>query len=305
MTGDRASPRPPVCVQDQDDGGVQAAAGRLALLYFALTFLISWTGVLMVVGVGHGTIPVTPEQYAPLLPYLGVAMLAGPVIAGPLLIGLVDGRAGLRELRSRLLRWRVDLRWYAVALFTAPLVVTTTLLALSLISAEFLPELFTTDAKAALVLVGIAVGLAAGLEELGWTGFAVPRLRLRHDVLTVGLIVGILWAAWHVPVTLAGSASPSGSLPLAMWLPPMVFYAAVLPAFRVLMVWVYDRTGSLLVAILMHASLTASTVVILLPQSTGASVIAYYLALTALLWALVGVVTATNRHQLRQPSSMQ
>ena len=258
----------------------------------------------MVVGIGHGSIPATPEQLDPLLPYAGLAMLAGPVIAGPLLIGLVEGRAGLREFRSRLLRWRVDLRWYAIALFTAPLIVTVSLLALSLVSADFLPELFTTDAKAALLLAGIAVGLAFGLEELGWTGFAVPRLRLRHDVLMVGLIVGVLWAAWHVPVTLAGSGSPSGSLSLAIWLPPMFFYAAVLPGFRVLMVWVYDRTDSLLVAILMHASLTGSTVVIFSPQATGTSLIAYYLVLATGLWVVVGVVTVVNRSQHRQPSSI-
>ena len=283
--------------------GVQTAAGRLALTYFALTFLISWAGALMVVGIGHGSIPATPEQLDPLLPYAGLAMLAGPVVAGPLLIGLVEGRAGLREFRSRLLRWRVDLRWYAVALFTAPLIVTVSLLALSLVSADFVPELFTTDAKAALLLAGIAVGLAFGLEELGWTGFAVPRLRLRHDVLMVGLIVGVLWAAWHVPVTLAGSGSPSGWLSLAIWLPPMFFYTAVLPGFRVLMVWVYDRTDSLFVAILMHASLTSSTVVILSPQATGTPLIAYYLVLATGLWAVVAAVTAANRSQNPQPSS--
>jgi hypothetical protein len=71
-------------------------------------------------------------------------------------------------------RWRVDVRCYAVALFTAPLIVLVTLLAL--VSADFLPELFGADAKAALLLAGIAVGLVAGLEELGWAGFAVPVL---------------------------------------------------------------------------------------------------------------------------------
>ena len=297
-----AAPDPQVRPRGRGGRGGHAAAGRPALTYFALTFFISWAGALMVVGIGHGSFPVTPEQLYPLLPYLGVAMLAGPVIAGPLVMGLVEGRAGLREFGSRLLRWRVGVRWYVVALLAAPLVVTATLLALSLISADFLPELFTTDAKAALLFAGIAAGLAFGLEELGWTGFAVPRLRLRYDVLTVGLIVGVLWGAWHVPVTLAGSGSPSGSLSPAIWLPPMFFYAVVLPGFRVLMVWVYDRTDSLLVAILMHASLTASTVVILTPQATGASLIAYYLALATGLWALVGVVAAVNRS--RQPSSM-
>jgi uncharacterized protein len=62
----------------------------------------------------------------------------------------------------------VDVRWYAVALFTAPLIVLVTLLALALVSADFLPELFGADAKAALLLAGIAVGLVAGLE--GWVG---------------------------------------------------------------------------------------------------------------------------------------
>ena len=269
------------------------------LSYFVATFLISWGGVLVVVGIGLGRIPVTPEQLDPLLPYLGLAMLAGPVVTGPLLLGLIDGRAGLRELRSQLLRWRVGARWYAVALLTAPLMVTVTLLALSLVSAEFRPELFAADAKVALLLVGIAVGLGAGLEELGWNGFAVPRLRRRYSVLMVGLIVGVLWATWHVPVTLAGCGTPSGSLSVALWLPPMVFYAGTLPAFRVLMVWTYDRTGSLLVAILMHASLTG-TVVVLAPQATGTSLFAYYIALATGLWLIGGLIHVANRRHVSQ-----
>ena len=150
----------------------------------------------------------------------------------------------------------------------------------------------------ALLLAGVAVGLVAGLEELGWTGFAAPRLTRRYGILTVGLVVGVLWAAWHVPVTVAGSGSPAGGLSLAVLLPPMVFYATVLPAFRVLMVWVYDRTESLLLAVVMHATLTATTVVILAPQATGApALIAYYLLLAGGLWALVVVVTVVIRRQ--------
>lgn len=61
------------------------------------------------------------------------------------------------------------------------------LFALSLTSPEFLPRIFTTDAKAALLLMGIAVGLGAGIfEELGWTEFAIPRMRLRYSVLIQG-----------------------------------------------------------------------------------------------------------------------
>ena len=114
-----------------------------------------------------------------------LAMFAGPSVAGILLTGLLYGKEGFRDLLTRMARWRVGARWYALALLTAPLLFMAVLLALSLSSPEFLPRIFTTDEKATLVLMGIAVGLGAGIfEELGWTGFAVPTLlRLRYGVL--------------------------------------------------------------------------------------------------------------------------
>jgi hypothetical protein len=91
-------------------------------------------------------------------------------------------------------------------------------------------------------------GLLAGFfEELGWTGFAIPRLRLRFAT-------GLLWGAWHFPLFREGDGF-SGMPPLALL---VVQLFAWLPAYRVLMVWVYERTGSLLVAMLMQANLSAS-----------------------------------------------
>lgn len=98
------------------------------LTYFALTFAISWGGVL--IAVGPGGIPATPEQVDTQSPFVYLAMLAGPSIAGIVLTGLVSGRAGFRELLSRLFKWRVGARWYAVALLATPLVTMATLFAL-------------------------------------------------------------------------------------------------------------------------------------------------------------------------------
>jgi hypothetical protein len=78
------------------------------LIYFAVAFAISWGGVFL--AVGPSGFPGTPEQFATLLPLVVLAMLAGPSVAGLLSTGLVHGRAGLRDLRSRLLRWRVCVR---------------------------------------------------------------------------------------------------------------------------------------------------------------------------------------------------
>jgi len=263
------------------------------LTYFALTFAISW-GVILIV-VGPGGIPITTDQVV----VLGMATLLGPSVAGILLTGLASGRAGFRELLSRLLRWRVGARWYAVALLTAPLSTVAVLLALSLLSPEFLPAIFTSDDKATLLLTGIVAGLMVGFfEELGWTGFAVPRLRQHHGVLTTGLIVGLLWGAWHF-ILFWESDSFSGALPLALLLVRLFSW---LPAYRVLMVWVYDRTESLLVAMLMHVCLVASTVIVE-PPLTGGALLTYILVRAAVLWVVVAAVAVANRGQLERGSS--
>jgi uncharacterized protein len=272
--------------------------------YFALVFAISWGGVLTVVGVGPGGFPGTKEQSEMLFPFVYLAMLVGPSVTGIVLTGLLYGRSGLRELLSRLLKWRVGARWQAVAILTAPLLYIAVLLVLALASPVFLPSIFVSDEKPTLLLFGIAVGLGAGFfEELGWTGFAVPTLlRLRHGVLGTGLIVGVLWGAWHFLTTFWGSGTASGALSLAIFVPGVLFAVGILPAYRVLMVWVYDRTnGSLLVAMLMHASLTAS-MLILGPLATGAALATYILVLAAALWVVVGAVAvAQGGHLSRQP----
>jgi uncharacterized protein len=194
-----------------------------------------------------------------------------------------------------LFRWRVSGRWYAVALLTAPLVVAPVLLVLSLFSSDYRPELLSTDDVVALLGLGLAGGFMGGfLEELGWTGLAVPALKTRHGILSTALIVSAMWALWHVPVTLLSSISAAGTVSWSDLLPPMFFYVAVLPAFRVLMVWVYDRTKSLLVAILMHASLAATTFFILLPPAMGLSLVTYYVVLAVGMWVAAGAVVVAE-----------
>jgi membrane protease YdiL (CAAX protease family) len=205
----------------------------------------------------------------------------------------------------RLIRWRVGARWYAVALLTAPLSMTAILSSLSLLSPEFLPPIVGTTDKSSLLLLAIGTVLGGGLlEELGWTGFAIPRLKRRHSVLATGLIVGVLWGIWHLPMNYWYSGAISGGLSRSVFVPLYFFIGvAQLAAYRVLMVWVYDRTESLLVATLMHGSLIASTVMpILVPPTAGVAFLTWFLASAAVLWLMVGVIVAANPGQLsRQP----
>jgi membrane protease YdiL (CAAX protease family) len=173
------------------------------LTFFILVFALQG-GLYLIAFLGTGFLgtgteePTSPADLGPLV-YL--SLLAGPLciaLASILVIALAFGRAGLRDLRSRLFRWRVGVRWYAVALLTAPLLQTAILFAFSLTSQAFLPDIITAEDKASLLVGGLVAGLVAGFfEEIGWTGFATAELRKRHGVLATGLIVGLLWGVWH------------------------------------------------------------------------------------------------------------
>jgi len=264
------------------------------LTYYALTFVISWGGIFIVVG--PGGIPGTLEEFGRLLPVVLLALLSGPSVAGLLLTALVHGQMGLIELFSRLLNWRVGVCWYAVALLTAPLVMMTIPLALSLRFHEFIPRIFITNDKASLIVTGIVAGLMGGfLEELGWTGFAIPRLMVRYGVLTTGFIVGFLWGAWHILMNFWTSGNSSGALDPALFLHSFIFSMGILPAYRVLMVLVYNRTASLLVAMFMHLSLIIGNVLFVPVEIAGTSGVIWSLVITAALWIVVAAVVSGQK----------
>jgi CAAX protease family protein len=185
--------------------------------------------------------------------------------------------------------------WYAVALLTAPLLMTAILGALSLTSTAFLPTIITADDKASLLVGGLVVGLLVPFfEEIGWTGFATPELRKRHGVLATGLIVGLLWGVWHVPFY---AATDNGPVPPALNVAAILFFW-LLP-YRVLMVWVYDHAQSVLMAMLMH--LSNNIYVFVLPGSpafVGIPALIFNLVFGATLWVLVAAVAAANRRKL-------
>jgi len=264
-------------------------------VFFTLAFVISWSCVLAVIG-GPGRVLVPNEEALVLVPQAILAMLAGPCAAGVLVAALVFGREGLQDMFSRLRIWRVGPGWYALALLTAPVVATSILLVLLQFSPQYLPAAASAENRASFVMSGLTAGLVVGLfEEIGWTGFALPVLRRRFGVLRSGLILGFLWGAWHYILALWGSGTAEGALVWGRFLPEMLFYVAVLPVYRVLMAWLYENSGSLLLAVLMHAVLTGLVPNILMPPDiTSAGLAAWYLLFTAALWLIAGAAVWAN-----------
>ncbi len=246
--------------------------------YFGLVYLISYGGFCLVVGpkLLAGKAMQATDAFV-----LFPVIVVGVCLVGIALTGITDGRNGLRDLLSRISRWRVDARWYAALLIPPGLILVVLLSLRSLVSPVFAPNLF---------LLGIVFGLFPGFfEEVGWTGFAFPRMRARHSALGAALLLGVLWGLWHAPVVdYLGAAAPHG----VDWLPFFLAFIAILTAIRVLIAWVYSNTHSLLLAQLMHASSTGFLVILGPAHVSPAQEALWYAVYAAVLWMVVALVIA-------------
>lgn len=248
------------------------------LAYFAGAYGVSWGGILIVLGAtGFDLVELRSLDTG----LIFVLMLLGPSTSGLSLTAWLEGRSGLHRLGSGLTRWRVGGLWYAVALLTMPALLFAVLWPLS----AFVDPAFAPRFQWPLFAIGLVAG---SFEELGWTGFATPRLLARQRLFMAGLSLGLLWALWHVLVDFRQNFDTVG---VAWLLEVAIFYVAALTAYRLLMTWVYANTQSLLVAVLMHASYTG-WLFVLYPATSFEQGLVWQTAFAVALWIVVTVVLA-------------
>jgi uncharacterized protein len=206
---------------------------------------------------GAGLLPIKIPQAAS--GYLNAAaILAGPTLAAFIMTATIEGRAGVRRLLGRLVLWRVGIGWYLFALLGVPLI----MLVGTMVYSGELPNLGALGGPSYLLsylgTFALVVVLGGPLfEEIGWRGFALPRMERLHGALLASLILGVLWALWHLPEFLVPSwAASSGGGGLV----GITLFTLTALTFTIVITWVFNNTrASLLVAILFHASIDAFT----------------------------------------------
>ena len=134
------------------------------------------------------------------------------------------------------------------------------------------------------------------LEEIGWTGYAFPKMGSENNGLAAAILLGLLWTLWHLPVIhYLGTTTPHATY----WLPFLLAFSMAMTAMRVLIAWIYTNTKSIFLAQLMHVSSTGSLVLFSAARVTPAQEAMGYALYGTFLWTVVGVVVATFGRRLR------
>jgi uncharacterized protein len=214
--------------------------------FYILAFGISWLGMISVVLVSRGIAP----SYRPYFLVFSIFYAIGPALAAAIVSRVTYGKRGVGDLLKGLIRWRVGLVWYILVILGS-----VGLLTLAQVVTRLL-GLTVTIAAPQVNLSIFAFGvnfLANTCEEIGWRGFALPHLQKRYNALIATLIVGTLWALWHLPlVFLVGN--PMSEYPF-LWFIIIVTNASIYT-------WIYNSTkGSILLVALFHGSLNIAKVI--------------------------------------------
>jgi len=221
---------------------------RALVAFFALAYGLSWCAFIPLALAAQGLLAGVP-------PWLHFAGAFGPLLAALIVTVATRGGAGLRELAGRMVRWRIGVGWLCVSLFSPVAAYLFAGLILRLFSGNW-PDWSLFGSVSEFPQLGWLAGwlawiLTFGLgEETGWRGFALPRLQERYTARTASLIVGLLWACWHIPAFFYNyEASLFGII---------AFLVGILSG-SALLTWLYNSTGgSVLATILWHGTYNAS-----------------------------------------------
>lgn len=188
---------------------------------------------------------------------LGLALKqwVGPALAGLVMAWACEGPSGIVSMRRRTRQWRAGWRWYLFILLGVPAMILLGIVAQPGALANFqgVPPIVLVSYPVYFVAVFIGVGMP---EEIGWRGFALPRLQQRYGPLRGSLLLGALWAGWHLLYFLLPDHGGGPGADVAAVLINFAIFCALVMATTIIFTWVYNHTGgSVFIAALLHTAI--------------------------------------------------
>jgi membrane protease YdiL (CAAX protease family) len=256
--------------------------------FFVLAYAISWAAWL-------GPILDLAEPFGTLGYLIGGF---GPALAALVITWL--GSDSVRAWARQIVDWRVALRWYVAALAVPLLVVTLTGVGLAVLGTSVDPGLL--PGRVSLVLVSfVSIALVGGgNEEPGWRGLALPKLQERYAPVPATLVLGVVWALWHLPLLATGTTEFHGLASFVELAPTTGVRIMNIVGVAFVLTWIYNATGSVLLAIIAHTGFnTANSTLVPLPLETisAGDSTTILVVTTVVLWVVVAVLFVATRGQ--------
>jgi membrane protease YdiL (CAAX protease family) len=207
------------------------------LSYFILTYLIMY-------GVMFTAIALDPTREMKKWSLVWFFSIFSPSISALIVSWIIGGKTEVKHLLAGFTRWKVGFRWYfwAAFLFLGPLVIVFIYMAFGHPFPGLKPGV-TYLSLAEIILFTFFSGPFA--EEMGWRGFALPRLQAKYTALVSSLILGVIWTWWHVPFYFIAGESRLGI--------PLPIYMVLVVTIALYLTWLYNNTrGSFIITILGH-----------------------------------------------------
>jgi hypothetical protein len=242
-------------------------------LFFVLAFVLSWLAWPAVLS--------NPDS-SPLVPF-------GPALAAITVTALAGGAKQVLYLLRQLGRWRVHPGWYAIAV-GLPFALTGLAVILAVVAGAPAPDAETYEGWYQLPVSLLITLLIVGcFEELGWRGFALPRLQRSRTALTSALLIGVLWAIWHLPELVSDPTDQRPPLPFFVWV----------IALSVILAWLYNSTsGSVLIVALSHSAANTAGAFLLPGFDGDRYLLVMWLMAAAYAAAAVSIVLLAGADQL-------
>jgi membrane protease YdiL (CAAX protease family) len=187
----------------------------------------------------------------------------GPTLAAIIMINILEGKAGIRRLWQRIRQWRAPWQWYLFILVGIPVLIMLGIIIQpgALASFQGVSPLLLVSYPLTFVAVWFGGGPLG--EEIGWRGFALPRMQPRYGPLWGTLLLGALWAFWHLEdfLTPGQGGGPGAGLAAFLRIFPMFLLEVI--ALAIILTWVFNHTrGSIFISITAHASVNTPEVVL-------------------------------------------